>query len=78
MPKKLVEYILLVLADPRGVSRDLPPSPNSFILMQFVAKNLQNNPNLGVGALPLGKFWIRHCLVMPANGNVSAENSQIH
>ena len=29
-----------------------PPGPNSFIFMQFSAKNLQNNPNLGIGAPP--------------------------
>ena len=32
-----------------------PGGPNSFIFMHFSAKNLQNNPNLGVGA-PLGKI----------------------
>ena len=26
-----------------------PLGPNSFIFMQFSAKNLQNNPNLGIG-----------------------------
>ena len=36
------------------------PGPNSFIFMQFSAKILQNNPNLGVGANPSGKSWIHH------------------
>ena len=30
--------------------------------MQFSGKNLQNNPDLGVGATPLEKSWIRHWL----------------
>ena len=37
-----------------------PWGPNSFIFMQS-AKNLQSNPNLGVGAPIWGKSWIRHC-----------------
>ena len=36
--------------------------PNSFIFMQFSAKKLQNNPNLGVGAPPLGKILDRPLL----------------
>ena len=55
MPKKLVEYIFLTLADPRG-RQGLAPSPggqNSFIFMEFLTKNLQNNLNLRVGAPPL-------------------------
>ena len=40
-------------ADLGGTPGTHPPwSPNSFIFMQFSAKNLQNNPNLGVGAPP--------------------------
>ena len=34
-----------------GGSKDAslpPPPPNSFIYMQFSAKSLQNNPNLGI------------------------------
>ena len=46
-------------------ARPPPPGrPNSFIFMQVSAKNLQNNPNLGVGAAPSGKSWIRHCHVV--------------
>ena len=29
-----------------------PRGPNSFIFMQFSAKNLQNNPTYGVGKSP--------------------------
>ena len=43
---------------------ETPPGQNSFISMQFSARNLQNNLNLGVGTLPLGKSWIRHCLMI--------------
>ena len=35
--------------------------PNSFIFMQFSAKNWQNNTNLGIDAPPSGKSWIHHC-----------------
>ena len=41
-----------------------PPSPNSFIFMQFSAKNLQNNRlahPLWELSPPSGKSWIRHC-----------------
>ena len=34
-----------------------PRGPNSFIFIQFSAKNLQNNPNLTVGSPPSGKFF---------------------
>ena len=53
----------------KGGTRDTcPPSPrpqppggqNSFIFMQYSAKNMQNNPNLGVGTSPSGKSWIHH------------------
>ena len=47
------------LADLRGAPRT-PPRSNSFIFMQFSAKNLQNSPNLGIGAPTSGKYWIRH------------------
>ena len=36
----------------RGRQGRAPPGPNSFIFMQFSSKNLQNNPNLAVGAPP--------------------------
>ena len=38
----------------QGGGRDARPpwGPNSFIFMQFSAENLQNNPNLGLGAPP--------------------------
>ena len=51
------------LADLRGGVPGTPPhprSPNSSIFMQVSSKNLQNNPNLGVGAPPSGKSWIHH------------------
>ena len=35
-----------------GGCQGRPPGPNSFIFMQFLAKNWQNNPNLGIGAPP--------------------------
>ena len=56
--KRIKYYKINPLADPKGAGghqgRVLPPSPgpNSFIFMQFSAKKLQNNPNLGVGAPP--------------------------
>ena len=41
------------LADLRGAPGTPPPrGPNSFIFMQFSAKNVRNSPNLGVGAPP--------------------------
>ena len=40
----------LALADLRGAPETR--TPNSFIFMQFSAKNVQNNPNLGIGAPP--------------------------
>ena len=49
-------------------TRPLPGGQNSFIFMQFLAKNLRV-------VAPSGKSWIRHCLAMPANGNVSAKIS---
>ena len=39
----------------------LPGGPNSFIFMQFSAKNWKIIALLGVGAPPWGKSWIRHC-----------------
>ena len=50
------------LADPRGGARDARPpwGPNSFIFMQFSAKNWKIIELLGVGAPPWGKSWIRH------------------
>ena len=45
----------------RGAPGTRPPGPNSLIFMQFSAKKLQNNYNLGFGAPPSGKSWIRHC-----------------
>ena len=54
--KRIKYYKINPLADPRGGevgARDAsPPGPNYFIFMQFSAKKLQNNPNLGVGAPP--------------------------
>ena len=47
-----------------------PGGPNSFIFMQFSAKNLQNNPNLGVGAPPRenpGSATDQSCTI-PARG----------
>ena len=47
----------------KGGARDSSPAgPNSFIFMQS-AKNLQNNPNLVIGATPSGKSWIRHWII---------------
>ena len=40
-----------------GAPGTCPRGQNFFIFMQFSAKNLQNNPNLRVGA----PSWIRHC-----------------
>ena len=41
------------LADPGGCQGSAPPwGPNYFIFMQFLAKKLQNKPNLGIGAPP--------------------------
>ena len=37
-----------------------PGGPNSFIFMQFSAKNRKIIALLGVGAPPWGKSWIRH------------------
>ena len=53
-----------------GGSRDAPPGPNSFIFMQFSAKNLQNNRlahPLWELAQPSGKSWIRHWWVFQWN-----------
>ena len=36
----------------QGWARYTPRGPNSFIFMQFLAKKLQNNTTLGVGAPP--------------------------
>ena len=49
----------IALADPRE-GRDASPGPNSFVFMQFAPKKLQNNTNLGVGALTSGKVRICH------------------
>ena len=45
----------------QGRAPPLPGGPNSFIFMQFSAKNQKNNRFLGVGAPSWGKSWIRHC-----------------
>ena len=49
-----------IIGGSKGGVTDDPRGPNSFIFMQLAEKNLQNNPNLGVGAPPSGKSWIRH------------------
>ena len=53
-------FCTITLANLRGCQGRTPPpprGPNSFIFMQFSAKNLQNNPNLGIGApAPFGKI----------------------
>ena len=39
-----MKHVRLAFVDPRGTPRTRPPcGPNSFIFMQFSAKNLQNN-----------------------------------
>ena len=43
-------------------TRAPPGGPNSFIFMQFSAKNWKIIALLGVGAPPWGKSWIRHCI----------------
>ena len=53
----------LSIGGSKGCARDASPpgGPKSFIFVQFSAKNLQNNTNLGVGTTPpSGKSWIRH------------------
>ena len=55
----------------KGASGTHPPRPNSFILIQFSAKNLQINTNLGVGASTSVKSWIRH-----REGKVSLTQNQ--
>ena len=45
----------------KGEARDAPGGPNSFIFMQFSAKNCKIIALLGVGAPPSVKYWIRHC-----------------
>ena len=51
--------VLYPLTDPRDPRSQR--GPNSFIFMQFLAKYLQNNRTLGVGAPSSGKSWIHHC-----------------
>ena len=60
----------LTLVDPRGVpGMHIPPGgPNSFIFMQFSAKNWKIIVILGVGAPPWGKSWIRHWLSLEPVG----------
>ena len=64
--KMLSKLHRIALVDPRGVPGMRPPGrvPNSFIFLQFSAKNLQNNRlahQLRELAPPLRKSWIRHC-----------------
>ena len=59
------EETRILVADPRGRqgrahSPPRPGGPNSFIFMQFSAKNSKIIALLGVGAPPSGKSWIRH------------------
>ena len=44
------------LADPRGARNAPLGGPNSFIFMQFSAKNLKNNSTYGSWRTPLGKI----------------------
>ena len=65
-----------------GGARDAPPGgPNSFIFMQFLAKNLKHNSTFGSWRTPWGKSWIRHCdpslLAVPVFGiRGAAETSE--
>ena len=50
------------LADLRGAGTRTPLGVQILSFScSFRPKKLQNNPNLGVGAPPWGKSWIRHC-----------------
>ena len=53
----------IALADLRGAPGTRLPWGSKFFHFHAVfGKNLQNNPNLGVGAPPWEKSWISHCI----------------
>ena len=59
-------FFLLCIGESKGGARDARPAggPNSFIFMQFSAKNLKNNSTFGSWRTPSGKSWIRLCFAM--------------
>ena len=64
-------FLVFIIGGSKGGRQGCAPprGPNSFIFMQFSAKNWKIIAFLGVGAPLWGKSWIRHCLWLPCGRN---------